>query len=576
MLRPLLFTFLVPSFLLFIFLLTPIKLSASELLGSKLFLVGGGLKTCSSQNQKQCKENVNFVTAKQESVYRVAENQTKLFNDYAHHFSEIEQITINNILLKINKLYGSKDITKSQLRESIKKFDTQKVINSLNDFKYYLLHDLIEIGQFENNLRTKERSNLKASKDLFSQEIYNTFVDYSQQIANGKKPKVVVLTASARDPFEAADFYQSVFEQAGANSQWLPLDATLNQAWQSPNITVCDNLEKLRLEQNGSTNRAVVYPDLVEQQKQACLNPALILEAIKNADGVFINGGDQSLTRKAFINNDGTENQILTAIKQKLNQGKLIVGGTSAGTAVMSGNSYLNSPTVMVSNGTSEAALNRGAKADMLPVEGCQKTNQCAQNLLNTDLTYNSQGGLGLVNFAIMDTHFSERGRQGRVAVLAKHTNASFVLGVDEATAAVIDWPTQDKPIQFKVIGAKGVFVLQPKAERVANIHYLTRGDSAEIEGKHIAVKFNKQNADIKLKTSTKTDNIFTGENFKKLAKGFCYLTQDKIKASYQWQEKIQTISLKRNVKTRTHSGETIFKGKNYSYCSYTNLEFYF
>lgn len=44
----------------------------------------------------------------------------------------------------------------------------------------------------------------------------------------------------------------------------------------------------------------------------------------------------------------------------------------------------------------------------------------------------------GFFNYGLLDTHFSERGRQGRIVRLADHTQVPFAFGVDENTALLV------------------------------------------------------------------------------------------------------------------------------------------
>ena len=52
--------------------------------------------------------------------------------------------------------------------------------------------------------------------------------------------------------------------------------------------------------------------------------------------------------------------------------------------------------------------------------------------------TNNPNGGLGHFPYGILDTHFSQRGRQGRVLRLAWDTNTQYAFGVDQNTALVV------------------------------------------------------------------------------------------------------------------------------------------
>jgi cyanophycinase len=72
------------------------------------------------------------------------------------------------------------------------------------------------------------------------------------------------------------------------------------------------------------------------------------------------------------------------------------------------------------------------------------------------DLLYDPAGGLGLFNFGIIDMHFSQRGRQGRLARLALQTGIDFAFGVDETTGLVIN-ELANGDVNFEVVGEFGV-----------------------------------------------------------------------------------------------------------------------
>jgi cyanophycinase len=75
------------------------------------------------------------------------------------------------------------------------------------------------------------------------------------------------------------------------------------------------------------------------------------------------------------------------------------------------------------------------------------------------DLSYDMQGGFGFFNHGLLDTHFSERGRQGRIVRLADHTNVPFAFGVDEDTALLVQNNPSLGQVEMEVIGSNGVFV---------------------------------------------------------------------------------------------------------------------
>lgn len=54
----------------------------------------------------------------------------------------------------------------------------------------------------------------------------------------------------------------------------------------------------------------------------------------------------------------------------------------------------------------------------------------------------------------VLDTHFSQRGRQGRITRLGMETGVDFAIGIDETTALVIE--IGEKETNFEVFGYYG------------------------------------------------------------------------------------------------------------------------
>ncbi len=553
---------------------------------SKLFLVGGGLKTCTSMASKNCNtnslaNNEELKLVKISAHYQINKKTLALVkSSWPKSFAQDKLAQIINALSQIIESEKKQLLSKSQLNSLLKKYDNKGIISKLNDAEYYLLLDLIEqpVMSRDNTSRLKEHVDLINSTNSFSTEIYHDFINLAKRIRGKDSANILVITASARDPFEAADFYQSVFTQAGGNTQWLPLDATLNSLLQQQGDRekICETLSETRLKMQGSINREYVYPDLTKLQYQACLTPQTIYQAITKADGIFINGGDQSLTKKAFINADGSDGKALQLIKEKLANNSLIIGGTSAGTAVMSGGTFNNEPIVMITNGQSSTALVRGAKKDVLPQEGCQKSNSCTQDVLNDDLTYNSTGGLGLFNWGIMDTHFSERGRQGRLAKLVLDTNTRFAFGVDEATALIVSNINSEQP-KFEVIGQSGVFIVENNKntdnKKSVITHYISRDDRGSLENNRLTFNFApwkskvKENADLPKEIS----NIFEGERYLQTTELLCRTINESVHAQSQWKDKTVMIEITKQTNSLDRFGILTENGSAKGYCSYQN-----
>lgn len=123
------------------------------------------------------------------------------------------------------------------------------------------------------------------------------------------------------------------------------------------------------------------------------------LEAIEKATGVFFTGGDQARITSVMKNTE-----LDKAIHKRFAEG-IVVGGTSAGAAVM--------PDIMI-------------------VEGDSETNPRI-NIVELG------PGLGFLPGIVIDQHFSQRGRLGRLISALAQQPAVLGFGIDENTAIIIN-----------------------------------------------------------------------------------------------------------------------------------------
>lgn len=137
--------------------------------------------------------------------------------------------------------------------------------------------------------------------------------------------------------------------------------------------------------------------DVVHVANRPEANSPLVVECLERATGVFVTGGVQ-LRLISMLG--GTE--MSASIRALLARGG-VYGGTSAGAAVISSH--------MIVTGRGGLRVRRGM-VDMAP-------------------------GLGLVHDVIIDQHFSQRGRLGRL-IASVGLNPQFLgVGIDEDTAAI-------------------------------------------------------------------------------------------------------------------------------------------
>lgn len=178
------------------------------------------------------------------------------------------------------------------------------------------------------------------------------------------------------------------------------------------------------------------------------------LAVLDDAAGIFFSGGDQ-LRITSQIGDTGIE----AKVRALFERGGL-VAGTSAGASVMS--------ETMLVKGTSKET-HRIGDLHMSP-------------------------GLGLVRNVIIDQHFAERGRFGRLLGAVAHNPRVLGMGIDEDTAAVVEGD------RFEVIGSGAIYVVdgsdvsycnvcEARSERALSmhdvrVHVLSEGDGFDLEAR--------------------------------------------------------------------------------------------
>lgn len=237
-------------------------------------------------------------------------------------------------------------------------------------------------------------------------EIYRTIV----KLAGGpQKARIGIIPAGSkpsRDPddsdtaaMRAATRYAERFSQVspGIHTEWIPIDL--------------DHVA------NNSS------PEIIRQ--------------INSMTGFFLGGGRQTRFINSLALADRTPSPALDALHAKFTQGT-VVAGTSAGSVILS------SAAMFTPGGESYEAFRYGPST-----EPTQKKDH---------LYYDPQGGFDFFPYGLVDTHFSERGRQGRLISVGLDSNEQRGFGIDEDTALVVtNIDTPDASMQ--VIGEGGVTI---------------------------------------------------------------------------------------------------------------------
>lgn len=493
----------------------------AENIDYSMILVGGGLHSCSSMNSAQCRAGHPLKTsaagqAKSSEIYQISTQAISRIDGAAVWTAgrQPERQQVRRVLVQLLQQHGgqrwqAKDLLEAidtvLLTQPVTEFNGLALSEHLSEAELNLLLDELEQPVLDSQQRRlTERVDLSGGTDSFSEEIYRKIAEQAAKInKNGDKTRILVVTASSRDPFAAVDFYLDVFRQTMPAAQlevsWLPLNAAYQRAQQQNNG--CRQLAGYLRDIHRTYNRAAVYPDLMARLQRFCQDGATAAVAqIRSADAIFFNGGDQSLTLQALQKTDGSDSAELQAIREQFAAGRLLIAGTSAGTAVQTGNRSVTQPLPMISNGTSLQALSHAAKAAAAPEPGCDRNQSCPAGMTQDQLTYQANGGLGLFPFGVLDTHFSERGRELRLVRLLSDTATRFGFGIDEATALLVGRSADQQTAQFQVVGAGGVFIADVPTRRpdVVNTsrwqsgqvltHYLTRDDRASLVNQQLRI----------------------------------------------------------------------------------------
>ncbi|QOR34504.1 cyanophycinase [Clostridium sp. 'deep sea'] len=160
---------------------------------------------------------------------------------------------------------------------------------------------------------------------------------------------------------------------------------------------------------------------------------------LEHIDGIFITGGDQLRITTML---GGTN---LYYALHELHAKGTIIAGTSAGASVMS--------EIMILDGES----------DKPP----------------TKQTVSLSPGLGLLEGIVIDQHFAQRGRLGRLLSIVAYNPHILGIGIDENTAVIVD----DVSGEMKVIGEGAVTILDGKDIEFSNVATVSASQTLAVAG---------------------------------------------------------------------------------------------
>ena len=443
----------------------------------QLVLNGSALALCSSMAPQNCLNTdwIDVKTMRSQRFLNLTDRYVKPMLDdknWPYNRREIRDRVAGAIDL-IKQRIQDNTINERVFQEEFTRRALQDLYNNLSDTEWNLILDSLETPLPDS---LQEQVNLRETKALAERRLLDTFMGQAERAAtangNDGKPRVLVVNAGARDPYNQVDYYLNVFRAAGAEVSWLPVDAAVYQAQLQGK---CGELAQVREQVLKSWQRERVFPAKHAEQVEFCGSAAAGVEMVRNADAVYFAAGDAHLIRKAFVNPVGQPSPLLTELYLRNNANKLVIGAAGGAVAALSSQ-------VMLSNGTSAEALASGAIAADAPAPGCDINATCGRDLTADSLTYHPLGGLGLFDYGILDSEFSSNGRQGRLLRLAATTSVALGIGVDHATALLVNVNRNT----FRIAGEGGVFFAQGAQQTdtavASGFSYLMAGSSGRFE----------------------------------------------------------------------------------------------
>ncbi|NNL96223.1 MAG: cyanophycinase [Xanthomonadales bacterium] len=210
------------------------------------------------------------------------------------------------------------------------------------------------------------------------------------------------------------------------------------------------------------------YVDLFEQFGAKAVNMPVesrddctrkeLLDKLENANGIFITGGNQ-LRLSTILG--GTP--VARAIRRRNAEG-VHLAGTSAGAAIMSEH--------MIASGRSGPSP-RESGVELAP-------------------------GLGLTNRVIIDQHFSQRGRMGRLLSALSFNPFVCGLGIDENTAGFIAADGH-----MEVVGRGTITVIDPGDLGYSSMSHVRKAEAVTLINLKLHILSNGAMFDIETRTAT-------------------------------------------------------------------------
>lgn len=270
-------------------------------------------------------------------------------------------------------------------------------------------------------------------------QVYDAFLDH---VRTNEDARIAVISAASGSPASSAQTMVEVFAGYG-----IPADRV--------------DIVRLAVRDDNST------PDVDESAWSGNASDPEEVAKITGAAAVWFTGGDQVRLTTTLLGAEGGDTPMLAALRARLEAGATL-GGTSAGAAIMS--------SVMIERGDTITAL----LDPVLPGDASDEEMESGRLALGQ--------GLGFFPSGLVDQHFEERARLGRLARALVESGTDQGFGIDENTGLIVD--LSDRVLA--VVGAGGVTWIDASEAEVdvdadrfgatgLRVSYLSGGDRLDL-----------------------------------------------------------------------------------------------
>jgi len=393
---------------------------------------------------------------------------------------------------------------------------------SLSIAELTMILDHLEYAQYDySGRRIKEKIQLGENQSTPTLEFAKKIVSLT---AKDAPPNILIATLGNRDSFKDVDIYIDLFNKIGANATWLPLDAAVNKVM--TNSASCNNIEAYRSKLLKSYDRRRVYKDLVNIQRSYCTSPAKFSDAIKAADALVIVGEHPQYLNQSLLGKNKKDSDLLALIHTQMELKKLLVvaiGNMAKGLVSK------NKKGAVIIGGTSEQAMLNGSLTYQAMQRSCKDNRSCNSEY---DSVVYQQGGIGLLDFPIIDTEVSSRGNIARLAKVSLDSKSYRSMSIDKNTAVLVN--KGDSHEKYTVLGRQGIMYLEnsPENEALTDIkyHYFTPDDQLLFTGSKMTATFPDWKAIVKDQQADLAhySNLFYSDSFKRFSEQACVIAEKK------------------------------------------------